>query len=253
MNINFIIFGVLALLAIVLVVAGIAQRREQIAAEKRQKAAQLVYQARNAQDILHNMRGIPVNPQITSFILKVISKNFQAAAALVPSLPNIQQDIGRAMMHQQGYKAKPATAIELPTDEFSLKVTLGKLKKLQRYLKTLNTSYGLDNEQFQKWAAELESTTHRYEIDSLMKLSMRAVEAVKPGTAKGYFETIKMKLSAEWVDDSYREPQLTKVVEMEEKLTQAVEEKLAEETKLKEDENGSSINDSSDLGEKKKW
>ncbi len=244
MDTSVIIFSVIGILVISMVISAIVQQREQIAAAKKQKATQYLYRGKSAQELLEKIRGEQVNPEIIQFILTQITNNFSAAAKTFPALNSIQQLLSRAEMHQQGYKPSAQESLAPAADESQQKIHLSKINQLYSYLKNQAQQGTLTNQQFKLWGEQLKNESYHYEIDGLVKLAMRSIEAAMPGTAKNQIETIQSKLNSFPLDPAYKLQRQTDIDNLLAQIKMPENEQSSEQDKLHQ---------AKPLDEKTKW
>jgi len=203
MDTSFIVYAVIGVIVVSLVVTAIVQQREQIAAAKKQKATQLVYKSRAAEELFEKISSENVNPEIFHFILKSIHNNYKAALKICPTFNNIHQLAHRAEMHLSEFKPSVESNTIAITDENQLQVHVAKLNKLYSYLKNQVQAGSLSSEDFKNWGKQLKTQSQQFEIDGLIKLTLRAIEADMPGTAKNHIENVKSKLKSYPLEQAY--------------------------------------------------
>ncbi len=259
MNIGIIISIIIALLIISVIITGIIQKREQIAAQKRQQAAQFYYRAQNALDMIELMRAIPISSEIIQFLLSLVVQSLKTTRSIWPKQLNISQEISRAEMHLEGYKAKTSQRIPLPADEQSLSITTARLKKFMQYLKALHHAAVLPENYFEKWHKKLYQDLARIDIEGLLKLATRAAENSKPGTAKNYLTLAKSRFDVYVLDPTYKNEQLQLLNSILQQLKDTANSNQEEDPKSSGYQPGNrhegvQLGDAEDIfTEKKKW
>ncbi len=250
MNIGIIIAVILGLLVLSVVITGIIQKREQIAAQKRQRAAQYYYRAQNAQDMIELMRAIPVPSEIIQFLMSLSVQSLKTARSIWPEQLNISREIEKAELRLQGYKPRANSRIPLPKDEQSLTLTTAHLKKFMHYLSALKNASVLPENHFNQWNKKLYEDLARIDIEGLLKLATRAVENSKPGTAKSFLALAKSKIDFYSIDPAYKNEQLQLLLNLEQQIQTDKE----QQTNKLEQESAVQLDHSDDIfNKKKKW
>lgn len=250
MNIGIIIAVILGLLVLSVVITGIIQKREQIAAQKRQQAAHYYYRAQNAQDMIELMRAIPISADIIQFLMSLALQSLKTARSIWPKQLNISQEIAKAELRLQDYKPKEKSRIPLPEDEQNLTITTARLKKFMHYLSALKNATVLPEKHFNQWNTKLYQDLARIDIEGLLKLATRATENTKPGTAKNFLALAKSKIELYNVDPNYKNEQLQVLLSIEQQLRADNE----QQTHKLEQESGVQLGHSEDIfTKKKKW
>jgi len=203
MDTSFIIYAVIGVIVVSLVVTAIIQQREQIAAAKKQKATQFIYKSRNAEEILEKVMSENINPEILNFLMGLIVRNYKSAAKTCPGFNNIQQLLSRAIIQLNDFKPSASSNSVSVTDEEQLRSHVAKLNKLYSYLKNQTQSGTLSADRFKIWGQQLKAQSNQFEIDGLIKLCLRAIEAAMPGTAKNHLEAVENKLKTYPLDSAY--------------------------------------------------
>ncbi len=249
MTIAFVIAGIIALLIISVSVSGYLQKQEQIAAQKRQMAAQYYQRAQQAQNICELLRGISINPDIMAFLLNISSENLKHVKQIWPKQINIDIEIEKALIRQKGYKPTPAKPLPFPVNEQGLAAMVNRLRKLNNYLKALQQETLLAEQQYERWNKEIFLATSRLEIEGTLRLAARSVESNHAGSARNFLEYVKNKVDAYPLDPNYKQTQYAAINE----LAQSLDEKQ----KALQEENGvprAKLGESDDDFEtKKKW
>ncbi len=250
MNISIIIAVIVSLLVLSVVITGIIQKREQLAAQRKQQAAQYSYRAQQAQEMIELMRSIPVSAQIIQFLLNLSLQSLKMAASIWPGQLNISHEIEKAEMRLQGYKPKADTAIPLPNDEQGLSLTTARLKKLLQYLSSLKENAILPESHFTPWKKKLNRDLARVDIEGLLKLATRAVENQKPGTANNYLNLAKTRFDLYELEPTYKNEQLQLLLSIEQQLQaeKTVQKNQPEPDAVVQPEHSDSI-----FPDKKKW
>ncbi|PIP79803.1 MAG: hypothetical protein COW84_08730 [Gammaproteobacteria bacterium CG22_combo_CG10-13_8_21_14_all_40_8] len=252
MNIALAISAIITLLIIAVVASSIIQKRERIAAEKRQLAARYYQRAQNAQTMSELLRSIPLHPDISTYLLKLTTDSLKHVKAIWPKQVNIDDEIERAIARQDGYKPTPPKPIPLPIDEKSLAALVYKIRQLNNYLKSLVDNACLAEYQFEKWNQILFKATSRLEIEGSLRLAARAVESNHAGTARNYFEYVKAKLEAYPLELPYKQAQLAVLQEMSADLD-AKQKQIDHEEGIHQDEDNIIDDNDGLFQEKKKW
>ncbi len=252
MDTSIVISAVIGLVVISLVISAVIQQKEQIAAAKKQKAAQYIYRSKNAQELLEKIRGLNINSEIIRFVLNQITNNLKTAASIWPKLANIKNEINRAQLYENGFKTSVQKTNKAPVDETELRVNLAKMNRLIKYLKTLHSSTVLNKQQFESWVPPLIATKYQYEVDGLLKFAIRAVDSAMPGTARNHIENIENKLRSNKFDEAYKNQRLSDLNNLK---LQLKEQKSDDSIADNNHDNGESalVKKPKPLDEKTKW
>ena len=133
MSITAIISIIIAVLVLSIVGSIIFTKKEQAAAEKRQKVASARYKADEAQDLHDGLQKAGLDKVAYKFLLERVLANLQDAYEIDPSAPGIGRRVSETK--QQLAEVDGATYyIEMPSAMIELQGLIARLNKFMKYI-----------------------------------------------------------------------------------------------------------------------
>ena len=213
MSITAIVSIIIAVLVISIIGSIIFTKKEQAAAEKRQKVASARFKADEAQDLHDGLQKAGLDKIAYKFLLERVLANLQDAHDVDPSAPGIARRISETQ--QQLAEVDGATYyIEMPGAMIELQGVIARLNKLIKYLVVLYQRRALSQSADEKLLPSLQRTLLKFDAEGHIKMGHQAANDYQIGTAKQSYLHAKNKLLEFGEDDAYVQQQLPIVEEL---------------------------------------
>lgn len=241
------------LLALVLIFNAISQRKDQLAAEKRQEASQYRFRATETQELLDGLKALNLSSKIRAALVARVLHNLETVKRIAPDYPNIDRSIEFAVLEQDELNKQGAvaaitvdSAIDLPNSSAELKSLLSRIRRMLKMLDTLYQRGKLDAAIYTEESPKIQLLALRLDVETNMKFGRIAQTEGKNGTARQYYQYAYDQLLQSGITSSYSQNQLPTLQQLIDAVSLKIEqEKPKDETKA--DDLGIVF------GEKKKW
>ena len=213
MSITAIISIIIAVLVISVVGSIVFTKKEQAAAEKRQKVASFRFKADEAQDLHDGLQKAGLDKVAYKFLLERVLANLQAAHDVDPSAAGISRRITETQEQINGVD-QATYYIEMPSGMVELQGLIGRLNKLMKYIVVLYQRRALPQSMYEKLMPSLQKTLLKFDAEGHIKMGHQAANDFQIGTAKQSYLHAKNKLLEFGEDDPYVQQQLPIVEEL---------------------------------------
>lgn len=207
MSITVIISIIVALLIVSVVGSIIFTKKEQAAAERRQKVASFRFKADEAQDLYDGLQKAGLDKLIYRFLLDRIVENLQAALAIDSNTPGLARRLNETSQEISELEEKNYY-VEMPSGMVELQGLIARLNKLIKYMVLLYQRRMIPERDFQKLLPSLQRTLLKFDAEGHIKMGHQAANENQYGTAKQSYLHAKHKLEEYGTEDSYVQQQL---------------------------------------------
>lgn len=201
---------ILAVLVGSVVVSSLSHKREQEAAERRQKAAEYRARIQETQELLEGLQNAGLDASVRAVLMVRIAENLIGLKQCEPNTPNIDSSLTFAREQAISLKAQAGTCspLVLPDNEQALFATLKHMRRLLQVFSNLNQFGKVDPSEYAVQFPRLQKLLLRFEVEGYMKLGMQALNLHQQGSARTYFEFTYNRLISSAVTDDYTQQQL---------------------------------------------
>lgn len=223
MSITVIISIIIGVLVLSVVGSIIFTKKEQAAAERRQKIASSRYKADEAQDLHDGLQKAGLDKLAYKFLLERVLANTRDAYEIDPNAPGIKIRMKDA---ESALKNLDSTTyyVEMPSAMAELHGLISRLNKLMKYLVLLYSRRSVPDSIYQQVMPSLQNTLLKFDAEGHIKMGHQAANEGQMGTAKQSYLHAKEKLTEFGTDDAYVQQQLEKVDELLAHLAQQEQE-----------------------------
>ena len=213
MSITAIISIIIAVLVISVVGSIFFTKKEQAAAERRQKVASARFKADEAQDLHDGLHKAGLDKLAYKFLLERVLANLQSAHDIDPNTPGLSRRL-RETQEQLNGVDQATYYIEMPSAMIELQGLIARLNKLMKYIIVLYQRHALSQSMYEKLMPSLQKTLLKFDAEGHIKMGHQAANDYQIGTAKQNYLHAKNKLLEFGKDDAYVQQQLPIVEEL---------------------------------------
>lgn len=212
-------FIILVLVASV-VVSSLSHKREQQAAELRQRAAEYRARVQETQELLEGLQNAGLDASIRAALMGRIAENLAGLKQCEPGNANVDSSLRFAREQVASLKAQAGqtSPLILPDNEQGLFNVLKLLRRLLQVYASQNQLGKIDAAEYAQQFPRLKQLLLRFEVEGYMKLGTQAFNMHQQGSARTYFDFAHNRLIASAVTDEYTQQQLVKLQELIDRL-----------------------------------
>lgn len=239
------------ILLIVIIVNAVSQRRDQVAAQKRQEAAKYRFRATETQDLLDGLKNISLSPKIRSVLVQRMIENLETAETIASDYPGIKRSIEFAKNEKQELDKQTSfheDTLILPNSEGELKSTISKLKRLLKMVNVMYQRGRMNSTDFAIEVPRVELLLLKLEVETYIKFGRVAQAEGRNGSAKQFYQVAYEQLIQKGISTEYAQEKMVAIQQLIDEVSPHIdipEEK--DEDKAKQDDLDIVF------GQKKKW
>ncbi|MBI2380935.1 MAG: hypothetical protein HYV16_09290 [Gammaproteobacteria bacterium] len=217
----FLVAGLILLVLVAsVVISSISHKREQQAAENRQRAAEFRARIQETQDLMEGLQNAGLDASVRGVLMWRIAESLAGLKACEPDSPNVDASLNfakeqAAVLRKQAGTASP---LVLPDNEQLLFAILKRLRRLLQLYASLAQLGKIDAGEYALNFPRLQHLVLRFEVEGYMKLGAIALNMHQHGTARTYLDFAHNKLISSAVTDEYTQQQLTLLQELIDRL-----------------------------------
>lgn len=251
------IAGLIVLILVISVFASaLSHKREEQAAERRQRVAELRSRIQESQELLDGLQTAGLDASVRAVLVKRIHENLLELKSAAPETPAIDSllrgtDEQLATLRNQ---TGSTTALVLPDSEQALTAILKRLRRLLQLYSSLHNQGHIPASEYSVQWPRLLHAVLRFEVEGYMKLGNQAAMARQIGTARNYYLFAHGRLVASPVIDEYTQAQLAQLQALMDRIDSPVPQVDEPSADPGSNELSDAVIDTSELQPmKKKW